>query len=73
MVGQVVDTVRQGIGIATPVLNTLSAIRANADNAAPGTPGADITLAQMDAALADLKTPGEYEKALEEAKAKSLP
>ncbi len=64
VVGKVVDTVKQGIAITTPVLNTLDTVRGAA------AAGQDISLAEMDAALALLKTPGDYEKAMQEAKAK---
>lgn len=72
VVDQVVTTVRQGIAIAQPVLNTLGAISANSTAAQPGTQGEDISLSQMDAALMALKTPGAYEDAMKEAK-KDMP
>ena len=64
VVGKVVDTVKQGIAITTPVLNTLDTVR-GADAR-----GEDISLAEMDAALAALKAPSDYEAAMQEAKSK---
>lgn len=65
VVAQVVDTVKQGIGIAAPIIKTLENIQ-GADER-----GNDISLAEMNAALSELKTPGTYEAAL--AAAKGLP
>lgn len=62
VVGKVIDTVKSGISIATPVLRTLDNIQ-GAD-----TQGKDITLAEMQAALSELEKPGSYEAALAAAK-----
>lgn len=63
VVGKVVETVKQGVAIAQPVINTLQNIQ-HADVS-----GNDISLAEMNAALSELKTPGSYEAALAAAKA----
>lgn len=63
VVGQIIETVKAGIGIASPILKTLENIQ-GADSA-----GKDITLAEMIAALSELKKPGSYEAALAAAKA----
>lgn len=54
-VGKVVETVRNGLEITKPVLSTLDSIA--------GLPeGDDISLAQMDAALAAMNTAGIFEE-----------
>lgn len=63
VVGKVVDTVKTGVAIGAPILRTLdNVVQADAT-------GNDISVAEMVAALAELKTPGVYEAELAKAKA----
>lgn len=63
VVGNVVETVKAGIGLTQPILRTLDNI-AGSDAA-----GKDISLAEMKAAIAELHVPGVYEEALKLAEA----
>lgn len=65
VIGKVVDMAKRGLSIAKPVVGVLSNITGNDDAGA----GADISLAEMHAAIAELDTPGTYEDALARAEA----
>ncbi len=66
VVNSVVNAINKGMKIAGPVVDTLNTITNNVN--APGETK-DISAAEAMAAIAELRTPGAYDKALANAKA----